>query len=899
MKFTRAKDTPAGQTTGSSRRAWLRSWYIQAALLVIAFVLGAAVYRSGIARPASLFLRTLISSGPRSSEMPAPVQEAAKSIQDEIRMYTENGLLTLYIDLPFENYQKLLDKREEALKIGILNTTDADLVSAKVHLQDGQKMDAKLRLKGDWTDHLEGDKWSFRIEMKGDGQVLGMKQFSIQTPAARNFLNEWAFHQVLLKENVLTTRYHFVNVLLNGKLLGIYALEDHFAAELIESQGRRQGLMIRFNEDLMWDNMSVFWANGINQTSNYSVTTELSASIDAFQEAKLAKDAVLSEEAKAAKDMLRAFQAGERPAAEVLDVDLWGRFFALHDLWDAAHGAAWHNLRFYYNPVTGLLEPVAFDSEPFYSHDPMASITSDFIQTRVFNDPVIRAAYARELKRVTQAGYIDEMVSSLTAEHDRLLDALNMEFPANVAIPDKSVGVDWDMLKQRGAALALELQPADVVRGSYQALNVQPGSTGSPTLALDLVNLMIFPVQVERVEINGKAILVGEQPVTLAPVIDPQNHAFEPTHIKVPLSSAEGLDQETAPKVEVVARLVGVDGEFKKEISGGTAPEGLQTGPSPRQPTLAEVIKQHPFLVNDPQHANKLIVSPGNWDVQGDLILPDDMDLTVPAGTVLRFEQGSILYGNGSLYLLGTADAPVLLTAQNGTWGGIVIVNTPRDLLWQYTVVEKTGGINRSGWVMTGGITFYQASIVLEHTLLGNNQTEDAINVIHGIFTFRDCEFANTFADALDSDFSSGEISNCTFHDIAGDAVDVSGTQATIRGTRMQRITDKGVSVGEKSTITITDSSMDTVGIGVASKDLSKATVTRTEIRSARFAALAAYIKKPVFGPGWIDARDVTIIDTQKAAVAQNGSTVLIDGKAVETVDLDVDRLYSEGILGN
>jgi hypothetical protein len=115
----------------------------------------------------------------------------------------------------------------------------------------------------------------------------------------------------------------------------------------------------------------------------------------------------------------------------------------------------------------------------------------------------------------------------------------------------------------------------------------------------------------------------------------------------------------------------------------------------------------------------------------------------------------------------------------------------------------------------------------------------------------------------------------------------------------MERITDKGVSVGEQSTITIINVSMDTVGIGVASKDLSKATIMGTTIRGARFSALAAYIKKPVFGPATIDARDITISDTKDLAVVQNGSTVLIDGKAMPTVDLDVDRLYNEGILGN
>lgn len=880
------------------RRVRWGSWYVQAALFLFAFLLGAVVYRSGVLRPATLYLRSLFAPGALIDKIPEPVQEAAKNVEDEIRMYVDNGLPTLYIDMPFENYHKLLEKRNEALQLGILNTTDADFVDGQVHLQNGPTLDADLRLKGDWADHLEGDKWSFRIKIKNDGQVLGMRQFSIQTPAARNFLYEWAFHQHLIQEGVLTTRYQFVNVLFNGKLLGIYAMEDHFTGELIESQGRRQGLILRLNEDPMWQNLSVFWANQFVQESNLSVTNAWTASIDAFQENRLAEDPALSAEAETARDLLRAFQAGARPVEEVFDVGLWGRFYALHDLWHAQHGVAWHNLRFYYNPVTGLLEPVAFDAEPFYRHYSLVTISGDFIDAKIFNDPAVRAAYAKELYRLSDAGYVASLAAGLMPEHDRLRDALAVEFPLEDPGSDGSVAVDWDLLGQRAQSLFVELQPGVVVRGNYQAINVQPGSAGQPSLALDLVNLMMLPVDVLRVEINDRPLAVTGL-VTLPPVIDPQEQGVQATHLVIPLDGNEGLGGDAPVKVEVVVRISGLEQEYQAELSGSRMPEGIQTGPVPRQPPLEQALARHPFLQSDPGQSNRLLIPPGTWDVEGDLVLPDQVALYVLAGTVLRFSEGSVLYSTGGLFLLGKPDAPVVLTAQAETWGGIVVLNSALSSEWQYSIVEKTAGISREGWIMTGGINFYQANITLDNTLLGNNLTEDAINVIHGKFQFKNCEFANTFADAFDSDFSTGEVTNCYFHDIAGDAVDVSGTTAVVSGSRMERIGDKGVSVGEQSQVRVEDTAMDTVGIGVASKDLSTTQVTRVTIRGASFAALAAYIKKPVFGPAEIEAQQVTIADTDQAAVAQVGSRIVIDGVEVGTVDLDVDRLYNEGVLGN
>ena len=135
--------------------------------------------------------------------------------------------------------------------------------------------------------------------------------------------------------------------------------------------------------------------------------------------------------------------------------------------------------------------------------------------------------------------------------------------------------------------------------------------------------------------------------------------------------------------------------------------------------------------------------------------------------------------------------------------------------------------------------------------------------------------------------------------DIAGDAIDVSGTHMMVTNTRMTRIGDKGVSAGEESTVEMKNITADTVGIGVASKDLSQVNLFTSEIRNAHFSALAAYIKKPTYGPAKIMAVDVTILDTEVQAVAQTGSTILLNGEVVPTSDLDVDALYQQGILGN
>ena len=74
------------------------------------------------------------------------------------------------IDIKHKDYQYLEFKRAEALQRGILITDDESFVPAWITV-DGKRTKVKIRLKGDVTDHLEGDKWSFRIKVKGDKAI--------------------------------------------------------------------------------------------------------------------------------------------------------------------------------------------------------------------------------------------------------------------------------------------------------------------------------------------------------------------------------------------------------------------------------------------------------------------------------------------------------------------------------------------------------------------------------------------------------------------------------------------------------------------------------------------------------------------------------------------------------
>ena len=287
--------------------------------------------------------------------------------------YTKKYLLsrnvkveTMFIDIKFKNFQKICQKREKALQNKYLVQSGNDFVPATIRCND-KIVNVQLRLKGDGSSHWAGDKWSFRIKIQGNDRLFGMKVFSIQHPLTRRGLHEWVFKKALEREGFIAMKYDFINVVLNGEKKGLFAVEEYPSREMLVHNKRREGVIIKFNDDLHFQEIN-------NNPYEYapieeSIRAYHASQVDAFEINAVMVDPVLRKQFEAAVSLLNGFRAGEFATSEVFDVDAMARFYALTDVFGALHGGGWGNIRFYYNPVTSRLEPIAYDSmagEPIF-----------------------------------------------------------------------------------------------------------------------------------------------------------------------------------------------------------------------------------------------------------------------------------------------------------------------------------------------------------------------------------------------------------------------------------------------------------------------------------------------------------------------------------------------------
>lgn len=837
------------------------------------------------------------------------VEEVAEEIRTEIKLYQSNGLATIFLDIPFYSMQMIEEKRAEALEIGILLASDDDYVPASMRFMNDASISIKLRLKGDWVDHLEGDKWSFRIHITdGNAAVLGMRRFSIQTPETRNFVHEWGFHQNLFLEDILSTRYHFVNVVVNGEHKGIFALEESFTEDLLESLGRRAGVIIRLDEGLHWENTAGFFYNDYDFLSSainigffWLVDEPTNNQISPFRQGRINESDVLANELRAAEELLYSFNQGILSAEEILDTELWGRYFAVSDLWAGGHSTEWLNLRFYYNPINGLLEPVVFDGlalHTYYSKEQLAYPFAMGPTGEIFHNPGVQKAYVETLERITSLDYIELLKNKFGEEIGSYYEPLVKEYENKETELDPQL--PWDDLAFRADVLSRNLIPGQAVRGNYHLIK----SKGKTFLQLDLVNLMVVPVQVNEIIIGESSFQFEEDwcstetcqknkvsNIDEIVILSGRSNSSTPISFLIPLDNI-GNEEISQESLTIRVNLYGGSRIFDIQIYSNYVPQGIETTARP-ETTLEDALSAHDFLLEVGE--TQLAVAQGDWEVVGDLVLPRGYDLIVPENTTFRFDEESVLLSYGKLEFLGREEAPILFTAQEGSWGGIVVLDAGGKSSWRNVKVEKMAGVSRSGWILTGGITFYQSPVEMSHTIIGNNSSEDALNIIRTSFLLDQVEFLNTLSDAFDGDYTDGTVKNCSFHSIGGDAFDVSGSEAVVTNSYFINVEDKAISAGEKSDVSLSDITIRNVNIGIASKDLSTVLADYTIVDSAQVAGLAAFIKKPQYGPASIQATNTEILKTEELAICQINSHIVLNGDEIDCEEIDVDELYSVG----
>jgi len=771
----------------------------------------------------------------------------------------------LEISIKHLDYEKLRFQRETALaKNALMN---AEFVPAKIKLA-GKEHQVKIRLKGDHVDHLRSDKWSLRVKVQGSDTILGMKLFSLQHPRTRNYLYEWIYHQALHREDVLSLRYGFLRVLINGREHGIYAIEEGFEKRLVEHNRRREGPIVRFNENLRWDEMLQFQPYDIVvRQSGYGAYQ--AANIDAFQTGKVLRDSTLRGEYYRAAELLTAFRRGELPTSRVFHTARLADYFALVDLLGAEHGARWHNIRFYYDPLTGLLEPIGFDGNAGQPLKRLVGVENGIgvppehlpettYYRQIFHDPQFFRLYMQSLERFSRPEYLDSLFRDLEEELKPIRRILFKEYPHH--------DFEEAVLRRNAALIREKLHPKHALRGYVQGFE-------EGRLHLMVGALQHLPVEVTGVVTAAGEVLPVQTDLLLPGRLPDETVAYADLYVKLPAETE--VDSRFLKHLEVRYRLLGLKEDAQEKVLSYALvdPPVLKGDPLRESSSLTDF----PFLEVD-KAAGIITCRPGNWRLERDLLIPPGFRFQAGPGVQLDLTGGAAVVSFSPLRFVGSVERPIRVVSSDSTGSGILVVNAHAPSRLYCVDFENLGAPSFYGYNITGSVTFYESPFTAELCSFRSNRCEDALNAVRTEFTLQKADFVNTWGDALDGDFCRGKLSASRFRKIGNDAVDISGSDLEMTDVEILGCGDKGVSAGEDSRLRGHDLRIARAEIGVSSKDLSRVELTGVALDSCT-TGMVLLQKKSEFGPAFLQVSEAVVRGTRELYLLEEDSRLILNGR--------------------
>jgi len=782
--------------------------------------------------------------------------------------------------------------RANAISDNILRDENKVEVPAQlIFEQDTFKI--KMRLKGDYSDHWKGDKWSYRITMKGTDRLFGMKSFSLQAPETRRDLNEWYFHKLLAAEGLIALRYDFVNLSENGSEKGLYALEESFEKDLIEFNRRREAPILKFDESILIDHSIINPNENYNQENLF-----LMAKIDLFKSKRTHNDPILYDQFKKGKEILEKFRSGKLPAHEAFDIDKAAKLFAIADIIGGHHALRWKNVRFYFNPVLSKLELIGFDSNSgnsisniYYKQWRNGQIGEYDVmawKTLFFEDDIFLQAYFKQLKRFGNPEYIKNFHESI---EDDLATALSHFYKED----------SWFVFHKEYYVENCKLiakQLSEYNKSTYRAghkyfitASLDSGiKLGDTQLKINLVNVGLDAVKVLGI-FNPHEEKLSIEPITIL---------GSRTSGEASIAQSLSFNLSTPIDSNQIKLKRGKDGWVHKKIKIGYqflgSSDTIYTRIEHYYETNIEQNKNKFKVQNcfDIDHKAKVItVKEGEWRFSDDVITPKGYSLECWGNTSIILNNHAKLTVNGAVNLKGTADHPVIIASEDST-GTFIVFQTSKTSTIEYAEFNNLSESHTGVWHVSGAVNFYEADVTLNEVQFNNNKSEDALNIVRSEFFMSNISFKNTQSDAFDGDFCLGRIEKASFTNIGNDALDFSGSEIFMKDIIISYIGDKGISAGENSNITGENITVNHCELGLVSKDLSILKVTKANLNQVAV-PYTVFQKKGVFGPAVIELIDFSASEFKEQFLVETGSNAKVNGDSIVPNHQNVsDILYGE-----
>jgi len=647
----------------------------------------------------------------------------------------------LELQINQQNFIKIKQKRAEALKTGLLRSSRSDLVPGDMRIKD-DLFSIAVRLKGDLLDHLRGEKWSYRIELKNEKTWKEMSEFSIHNSKARSHIAEWFMHQLFTREGIITPLYDFIQLKENGDIKGVYAYEEHFTDELLLRNKRQIAPILKHNDDAYWDNVQrevkpFYWTKALE--------------IDLFN-TNNSSDSDFMKSFEYAKSVLQRFIDGDIKATEVFDVDKMAKYYALMELSHAFHAQQITNIRFYLDPLTGYLEPIAFDcfGEKLPEVTDKWEAAGEGVNSKsipregypyggvymhlLFQDESFFKKYMFYLEQFTQTEYLEKLKLNLakSVEDRELLIRSDKEY-ANYSF-------SFEEVFKKASYTRKKILPLP----NY-SLKVFTNSQSRRRLIL--TSFHFFPLEIIGFGNELKLTDPLETPLILE-AFHKESNQFEYSLIN------------PKEKEFIYYRTLGIDSTYQYQIKKNDFPD-------------ADV---KPIDTNLSYWINNKVISSSNDTLRfieqistlsDYLIIPEGYIMLIQPGQEINFKDEASIISDSPILAEGTSIKEIRFIGEDRPNQAII---SNSKSIFNHCDFINLSSIQYKGINSKAGISL-KDSVSISNSIFSNSNNNYSISLMNSTFKIDNVDFSNCLGNGIEFSYSKGVVIGINLSDVVGNGL--------------------------------------------------------------------------------------------------------------------------------
>ncbi|NBC05919.1 MAG: hypothetical protein GVY26_01860 [Bacteroidetes bacterium] len=675
-------------------------------------------------------------------------------------------------------------------------------------LQSGSSSRLKARLS-----RTPASQTALQLKMQ-DRPWNGLHGVTLRPLRKAQQAENWLFRQLCAKAGLLSARYDFTEVYYNNRSAGLYAYEEALDSHFIYRIPYPTGLIVQISDF---------------GESPYPVVQTVHPALDSLP----ATQAQLSQ----AQRLLTQYQSGELPLSQAVEVEELAAYFATATLL----GCFPTQQRWYYNPATAKLHPVAWGELEKVKNRTPARLR------QLMRDEAFAAFYCSMLDERTQAdsarAWLEPLAADWAARASYALPALRDSLP------------DMREFLGRIARLRQQLLPQ-----SDYALTAYTQSVRGPDRALQILNQHQLPIQVVGYGRDSKRMLAGlERPLLLWPA------AWQPADS----DSLFAFATVGAAATHLFYRLPGVDRLFASPILSTSAP----LTPTDWQSLLSS---SAPATGGSYKISGKRVVFPaGEHRLRKTLVVPEGYRLVLEAGAEIFLDQNASIISLGQVQAMGTAQLPVKIEAAY-RGGGLALLQAQKKSTLAYVLMQNLKPPAYGDWQLSGGFTIYGSEASLRHCAWLKGRGEAAVHFVRASVEAQDCLVSEATQDGWQWDYSRGSLRSCRFEQCRRSGLVITDSRVELQEARFKDNERYGLRAKANARLKASGGQIKSSLTGIGISDGARLDWAGLRLEDCP-TGFAAFQKKPEFGPAQITITGLEVDAVDQLQNASGLNRIIID----------------------